>query len=146
MSRTEPKWTVPSTPGNVLGERCGVSDSFAGKVIGSRPDGSTRPDKTAAIAAPSSCPGYQSSSTAETRSSQGINTAPPVLSTTTVRGLAAATASMSAFSSPGRSRLGRSAPSVVWSPAKTMATFERFAAATAASIWEVTSMIENFGG
>ena len=60
------------------------------------------------MAAPSSSPGYQSSMTDRTFDSHGMTTGPPVLRTTIVRGLAAATAAISAFSSPGSERLGRS--------------------------------------
>ena len=47
---------------------------------------------------PSSWPGYQASTTALTESSHGMVTADPVLSTTTVSGLARDTASMSLLS------------------------------------------------
>ncbi len=61
-------------------------------MTGRCPDGSTSPKSSAAMAAPSCSPGYQFSSTAATLSSHGMSTGPPVSSTTTVRGLAAATA------------------------------------------------------
>ena len=60
------------------------------------------------MAVPSSSPGYQASMTPAARLSHGISTGPPVLSTTTVRGLAAATVAMSWFSPPGSERFGRS--------------------------------------
>ena len=63
--------------------------------------------------------------------SQGIVTAEPVLSTTTVLGLAAATAEMSSFSLAGRSMVARSAPSVSKLLAKTTATSAFRAASTA---------------
>ncbi len=53
------------------------------------------------MAFPASCPGYQAWSTAGTASSQGISTGPPVWSTTTVRGFAAATAATSSSWRPG---------------------------------------------
>ena len=84
-----------------------------GKVTGRWPDGSTSPVSTAAMAAPSSSPGYQSSTTARTLESQGMTTGPSVLRTTMVRGLAAATAEIRVFWSPGSSRLGRSKVSAV---------------------------------
>ncbi len=54
------------------------------------------PNSTDAIALPSSCPGYHASRTPLTWLSHGISTGPPVLSTTIVLGLAAATASIMA--------------------------------------------------
>ena len=68
----------------------------AGKVTGRWPDGFTSPNSTRAIACPPRWPGYQASSTAPTLSSHGIVTAPPVSSTTTVFGFAAASAAISA--------------------------------------------------
>ena len=58
------------------------------------------------MAAPSCSPGYHASMTPATRCNHGIDTGPPVLSTTTVRGLAAATAWISASSSPGSDNVG----------------------------------------
>jgi len=98
------------------------------------PDGLTSPNSTAAIASPSSWPGYHASSTAATESSQGIVTADPVFSTTIVLGLAAATAAINAFCSPGSAMSLRSAPSDSKSPANTTATSEALASATASSI------------
>ena len=71
---------------------------------------------------PYSWPGYQTSSTDRTLFSQGMVTALPVLSTTTVFGFASATASMSASCSPGSASDVRSLLSVVKSLANTTAT------------------------
>ena len=58
-----------------------------------RPQGDTRPSSTSARAAPPCWPGYQSSRMAGTAWRQASQTmAPPPISTTTVRGLAATTA------------------------------------------------------
>jgi hypothetical protein len=111
---------------------------LVGKVTGSRPEGSTSPKSRAAMAVPSSSPGYHASTTPATSPSQGMSTGPPVLSTTTVRGLAAATALISAFSSPGSARDGRSKASELKSPANTTATEALPAAAAAALIWSLT--------
>ena len=100
-------------------------------MTGSLPEGFTSPNSTAAISSPSSCPGYQASITPLTWLSHGMVTAEPVLRTTTVSGLAAATAEMSWFSLAGRSMVGRSAPSVSKLPANTTATLAFLAAATA---------------
>src|SRR5262252_1732938 len=105
--------------------------SDAGKVIGSLPDGSASPQSRAAIAVPNSWPGYHDSITPATLLSHGIRTAPPVLSTTTVRGFAAATAAMSWSWSPGMASELRSLPSPVTSLTKTTATSEPRAACTA---------------
>jgi hypothetical protein len=69
--------------------------------------------------------------TPATLPSHGIRTAPPVLSTTTVRGFAAATAAMSWSWSPGMASELRSLPSPVTSLTKTTATSEPRAACTA---------------
>ena len=70
-------------------------------MTGSRPPGSLSPNSTEASAAPNCWPGYQACSTASTWCSHGISTGPPVLSTTIVLRLTAATASMSWSWSPG---------------------------------------------
>ena len=79
-----------------------------GKVVGSLPDGFSSPRSSAASARPNSWPGYQAWSTAGTRSSHGIATGLPALSTTIVRGLAAATASTSSSWRPGNESERRS--------------------------------------
>ena len=77
-------------------------------------------------------PGYQASTTEATWLSQGMTTGAPALTTTTVCGLAAATAEISSFCAEGRFRLGRSAASVsVSSDTTTTAVAADLAAATA---------------
>ena len=77
-------------------------------------------------------PGYQASTTAATWLSQGMATGAPASTTTTVCGLAAATAEISSFCADGRLRLGRSAASVsVSSETTTTAVVAALAAATA---------------
>ena len=65
-------------------------------MIGSWPDGLVSPKSSEAAAVPNVAPGSHISSTPETSCTHGIDTGPPV-STTTVWRLARATASMSAF-------------------------------------------------
>ena len=78
-------------------------------------------------------PGYQASTTAATWLSHGIATGAPALTTTTVCGLAAATAEMSSSWAEGRLRLNRSAASVsVLSETTTTAVEAALAAAAAA--------------
>src|SRR5487761_2302909 len=108
MSRPLENQTTDLIPGNALALWTGVLEALDGNVIGRRPDGSTAPERSAAMALPSTCPGYHASSTPATSWIHGISTAPPVLSTTTVRGFTAATAEISALASPGRLRFGRS--------------------------------------
>lgn len=102
---------MPSTPGHCSGVDAGTWPSDVGNVTGSLPDGATSPKSSDAIAWPASWPGYHASKTPLTFASHGIVTAEPVLSTTTVSGLAAATASISLFWSAGRSMSSRSPPS-----------------------------------
>ena len=78
-------------------------------------------------------PGYQASTIAATRLRHGIVTALAVCSTTTVRGFALATASISWSWSPGRASDGRSMPSPVTSLTNTTATSALRAALTAAA-------------
>jgi hypothetical protein len=59
------------------------------------PPTDARPSRTFAVAVPPSWPGYHISTTDLTLASHGIYTGSPVLSTTTVFGLALATASTS---------------------------------------------------
>src|SRR5207244_4782448 len=84
-------------------------------VTGSLPDGLTAPNSTSATALPSSSPGYQACRIAGTWPTHGIRIGPPVLDTTIVRGLAAATADTSASWLPDSLRLVRSLPSVALS-------------------------------
>ena len=80
-------------------------------------------------------PGYQASTTDATWLSQGIATGAPASITTTVCGLAAATAEISSFCAEGRLRLARSAASdSVSSETTTTAVEADLAAATACAI------------
>src|SRR6204780_5956789 len=127
--------TCPFWPGNWLGLDAGTCDSPTGKVTGRWPPGSTRPNRTAASAAPLLSPGYQASTTAATWLIHGITTAAPASITTTVRGLAAATAEISSFCADGRFRLARSAASdSVSSDTTTTAVRAALAAPTAFAI------------
>ena len=93
------------------------------------------PNRTDASAVPLLSPGYQASSTAPTWLSQGIATGAPASTTTTVCGLAAATAEMSSFCAEGRLRPARSAASdSVSSETTTTAVDADFAALTACAI------------
>src|SRR5580693_5684179 len=124
--------TWPSTPGNWLGLDAGTCERSVGKVTGRWPLGSTWPNKTAASAVPLLSPGYHASTTEATWLSHGMTTGAPASTTTTVCGLAAATAETSSFCADGRFRLARSAASVsVSSETTTTAVFADLAAATA---------------
>src|ERR1700733_3226240 len=124
--------TCPSSPGNWLGLDAGTCDSPTGMVTGRWPPGSTRPNRTAASAVPLLSPGYQASTTEATWLIHGITTAAPASITTTVRGLAAATAEISSFGAEGRFRLARPAASASVSPEPpTTAVRAVLAAATA---------------
>src|SRR6266511_838428 len=122
---------VPSTPGNCSTVFAGTSDSRRGNVTGSRPDGLNLPNSTSATAFPSSSPGYQACRIAGTWLTHGMRTGLPVLTTTTVRGFAAATADTSASWLPGSDRLGRSLPSDSLPSTMTIATSALRAAAAA---------------
>ena len=123
---------MPFTPGNWAGVDAGTWDRSAGKVTGRWPDGSTAPKRFAASAVPLLSPGYQASTTEATWLSQGMATGAPASTTTTVCGLAAATAEISSFCAEGRFRPGRSAASVsVSSETTTTAVAADLAAATA---------------
>src|ERR1700742_3098136 len=124
--------TFPPVPGHCAVVAAGTSARLLGKLTGSLPDGFTSPNSTAAMALPSSWPGYQFSSTPATELRHGMVTAEPVLSTTMVFGLAAATAEISRFWSPGRSMLDRSLPSDSKLFANTTATLDVLARLTAA--------------
>src|SRR5579862_2043020 len=127
--------TWPLVPGNWLGVDAGTCERSAWKVTGRWPPGSVWPNSTAASAVPLLSPGYQASSTAETWLSQGMATGAPASTTTTVCGLAAATAEISSFCADGRFRLARSAASdSVSSDTTTTAVLAAFAAVTAAAI------------
>src|SRR6202044_3466088 len=124
--------TSPPVPGNWAGGDAGTCDRSVGKVTGRWPLGSVWPNSTAASAVPLLSPGYQASTTEATWLSQGIATGAPASTTTTVCGLAAATAEISSFWAEGRFRPGRSAASVsVSSETTTTADDADLAAATA---------------
>src|ERR1700719_4695246 len=124
--------TWPFTPGNWLGLDAGTCERSVGKVTGRGPLGSTLPNRTAASAVPLLSPGYQASTTEATWLSQGMATGAPAFTTTTVCGLAAATAEISSSCAEGRFRPGRSAASVsVSSDTTTTADDADLAAATA---------------
>src|ERR1700691_3636633 len=108
--------TVPLTPGNWAAVLAGTWDRSVGNVTGRWPLGSTWPNSTLASAVPLLSPGYHASTTEATWLSHGMTTGAPASTTTTVFGLAAATAEISSFCAEGRFRLGRSAPSVSVSP------------------------------
>ena len=105
-------WTWPLAPGNSAGVVAGTWDRLAGKVTGRCPEGLTAPNRTAAAAVPSTCPGYHCSTMPATLFAHGMVTAEPVLSTTIVLGLAAATALIRLSSVAPRSMLVRSEPSL----------------------------------
>src|SRR5579875_3226196 len=116
--------TSDPLPGN-----CAVAEA------GTCPPGSVWPNSTLASAVPLVWPGYHASTTAATRDSHGIATGAPALITTTVRGLAAATAEISSSCADGRLSDGRSVASdSVSSETTTTATFADLAAAAAASM------------
>ena len=104
--------------------------------MGSRPVGSDSPTKMSASASAPSSPGYHGTSTAPARSAHGISIGEPALTTTTVRGLAATTASTSSRCRPGSDRSCRSCPSdshCPLDPTTTTATSAAAAASTARS-------------
>src|SRR5882757_1123135 len=133
MSRPSEYTATPSTPGYCRGVLAGTSPAAAGNEMGSLPDGLTSPNSTAATALPSSSPGYQASTTAGTLASHGMRTGAPLLTTTTVCGLAAATASTNWSWLPDNAMLARSLPSVSLSPTITTATSDFAASAAAAA-------------
>src|SRR6266545_2389476 len=111
----------------------GTSASDAGNVTGSLPEKLASPNSSAAMALPSSCPGYQFSMMPRTLPSHGMVTAEPLLTTTTVLGCAAATSVTSWFWSVDRSMFDRSAPSPSPLLTNTTAKLAFRAAVTAAS-------------
>src|SRR5258708_12577139 len=122
----------PPVPGNSAGLEAGTWDRAAGKVTGRWPPGSTRANSTAASAVPLLSPGYHASTTEATWLSQGMTSGAAASMTTTVCGLAAATAEISSFCADGRFRLARSAASdSVSSDTTTTAVAADLAAATA---------------
>src|SRR5260370_155525 len=132
MNRPSVKESTPRS-GWVEGGR----SSLAGEVVGSRPPGSACPSSTSASAFPNSWPPNQVSSTAATSPAQGSRTGAPEFTTTTVRGLAAATRRTSSSWRPGSASDVRSKPSLSTSavvPTTTTATSLPAASATAAAI------------
>src|SRR6202046_2750434 len=103
--------TSPPVPGNSLGVDAGTCDRSVGKVTGRWPLGLVWPNRTEARRVPFLSPGYQASTTEETWLTHGIVTGAPASMTTTVCGLAAATAEISSFCADGRLRLALSAAS-----------------------------------
>src|ERR1700730_6313849 len=127
--------TSPPVPGNWPAVEAGTCERLAGKVTGRWPPGSVWPNSTAASAVPLLSPGYQASTTEATWLSQGMATGAPASTTTTVCGVAAATAEISSFCADGRFRLARSAASdSVSSDTTTTAVAAALAAATAWAI------------
>src|SRR5487761_1446455 len=118
--------TLVLAPGTVLGNSSGLlagtSDRLVGKLTGRRPEGSVAPKSTAFMAGRVSWPPYHCSSTPGTEPSQGMVTAEPVLSTTTVCSLAAATAATRPSSWRPRPMVGTSVASASWYPTNTTAT------------------------
>src|SRR5450830_287857 len=126
-----------STPSVGRTSSTGTPASVPGQVVGSRPPDSTAPPSTSASACPYCSPPNQVSTIAATSCRQGISTGDPEFTTTTVRGLAAATACTSASWWPGRASDDRSKPSdSTWAlvPTTTIATSAAVATATASSI------------
>ena len=93
--RTRPRRSggSPWSPGKLPND--GLCSSRTGIVVGSRPPGSASPVSTSASAGAISWPPNHTWSTAATSSTQAWSTGAPALTTTTVRGLAAATARIS---------------------------------------------------
>ncbi len=104
-------WTVPFWPGHCAAVCAGTSDSDCGNVTGSLPEKLASPNSSAAMALPSSWPGYQFSMMPFTDPAHGMVTAEPLLTTTTVFELAAATSATSWFWSVDRLMSARSPPS-----------------------------------
>src|ERR1039457_104063 len=154
-SRPSEYWTVVPLPGNWAVVDAGTWDRSCGNVTGRWPPGSVWPNSTLASAVPLPCPGDPASRTDATWFSHGIAIGAPALTTTTVCGLAAATASMSSSCADGRLRFGRSVASdSVSSETTTTAVCAVLAALTAAvmpgasadgvsqSSWDESPLIE----
>jgi hypothetical protein len=123
--------TCPFCPGHRAAVFAGTSARDCGKVTGSFPEKFASPYSSAAMALPSSCPGYQFSTMPRTAFAHGMVTAEPELTTTTVFGLAAATSATSWFWSADRSMFARSPPSDSNFDTNTTGTFAARAALTA---------------
>src|ERR1700679_687681 len=127
--------TSPPVPGNWLGVDAGTCERSVGKVTGRWPLGLVWPNSTEASAVPLLSPGYQASTTEETWLIQGIVTGAPASTTTTVCGLAAATAEISSVCADGNLALApAAAPDSVSSDRTTTAVEADFAAATACAM------------
>src|ERR1700722_20147876 len=132
-SRPSEYCTVVPSPGNWAVVEAGTWARLTGNVTGRWPLGSVRPNSTLARAVPLFWPGYQASTTPATWFSHGMATGAPALMTTTVCGLAAATAAISSSWADGRLRLSRSVASdSVSSETTTTAVLAALAAAAAA--------------
>src|ERR1700722_10452158 len=108
MSTPSLKFTPDEVPGHCACVCAGTWLRLDGKVTGSLPDGSALPKISAAVAAPVSPPPYQFSNTPATLFSHGMTTGEPLLITTMVFGLTAATWSIIDSSALDRSGVVRS--------------------------------------
>src|SRR5579863_5445347 len=111
MSTPSLKLMPAVVPGHCAWVWAGTWLRLDGNVTGSLPEGLTVPKISAAVAAPVSCPPYQFSNTPATELSHGMTTGPPLLMTTIVFGLAAATWEIIDLSVADRSRVVRSVSS-----------------------------------
>lgn len=102
---------------------CEGTGDASGKGDRPAPGRVVRPKRTAAIASPPRAPGYQASKTAAVRCNHGINTGPPVSSTTIVLGLARTTATLSPSNYPRTSSSGGRRRRREFSPSSAVATF-----------------------
>src|ERR1700691_1814696 len=103
--------TSPLVPRDSAGVEAGTWDRSVGKVTGRWPLGSVWPNRTEATAPPLLSPGDQASTTEETCLIHGVVPGAPASMTTTVCGLAAATAEISSFWADARLMLAGSAAS-----------------------------------
>src|SRR5712691_10532994 len=125
--------TVEPFPGNWAVVEAGTWLKDEGNVTGRCPPGSVWPNSTLASDVPLVWPGYQASTTPATPESHGIATGAPASMTTTVCGLAAATAEISSSCADGRFSDSRSVASdCVSSETTTTATDADLAALAAA--------------
>src|SRR5215475_7552885 len=125
------KLTPADVPGHCAVVWAGTWLRLLGKVTGSLPEGFAVPKISAAIALPTSWPGYQLANTPATEFSHGMTTGPPLLSTTMVFGFAAATCWISDSSVLDRLRLARSDSSPSGRLTKMTASVAALAAVTA---------------
>src|SRR5215471_14034954 len=134
MSMPSEYCTVEPLPGNWAVVEAGTWLRLAGNVTGRWPPGSVWPNRTLASDVPLVWPGYQASSTPAAWDSQGIATGAPALITTTVWGLAAATAWMSSSCADGRLSDSRSVASDSVSSETTTTAADAFWAALTAAL------------